>query len=229
MLNILIVDDEAPAHDVLAHHCRAHEGIRIVGHCHNAAQALTALQTLPVDLMFLDIRMPGFGGLDLLRGLEAPPLTVIASAHREHALDGFDLDVVDYLLKPVSAERFGAALDKVRRRFASIGDSTMDEPEDLVLKVDRSVRRFRFDSISHFEAQGNFVKVWTGRESAALATTTLRHLRETLPSDRFIQVHKSFIVNRSHVVEQRINSLSMSIGTNVPIGRRFRGFGRLLP
>lgn len=226
MLKILIVDDEAPAHDVLAHHCARHSDLRIVGHSYNAAEALAALQQQAVDLMFLDIRMPRFGGLDLLRGLDSPPLTVIASAHREHALDGFDLDVVDYLLKPISAERFDAALDKVRRRLAQ--SETPGEAEDLVLKVDRTMRRFRLDEISHFEAQGNFVRVWTTGLSAALATTTLRHLSEVLPADRFVQVHKSFIVNRRHIVEQRSNALLMDGGMEVPIGRSFRGFGQLI-
>lgn len=227
MLNILIVDDEAPAHDVLTHHCNTYNDVHIAGQCYNAAQALTALQTLAVDLMFLDIRMPGFGGLDLLRGLEKPPLTIITSAHREHALDGFDLDVVDFLLKPVSAERFGSALDKARRRLTPSGDAIRDETQDFVLKVDRSMRRFRLADISHFEAQGNFVKVWTGKNTAALATTTLRQLRETLPSDLFVQVHKSFIVNRTHIVRQGANSLTMDVGISIPIGRKFRQFDGL--
>src|SRR5687767_10028478 len=122
MLNVLVVDDEAPAHAVMTHLCAAHPDLRIVGHCYNAAETLFAVQSLDVGLLLLDIRMPGFDGIDLLRGLKAPPLTIIASAHRDHAFDGYELDVVDYLLKPVSAERFDAALDKVRRRLTPSTD-----------------------------------------------------------------------------------------------------------
>lgn len=228
MLKVLVVDDEAPAHEVMAHLCAAHDDVAIVGHCHNAAEALAALQSLDVDLMLLDIRMPGFGGLDLLRGLEAPPLTIIASAHREHALDGYDLDVVDYLLKPVGSGRFDAALDKVRRRIERARDPAPREAEEIVLKVDRAHRRFLLDEISHFEAQGNFVRLWHEAGWSLLATVTLRHLRDTLPADRFVQVHKSFIANRRKVVEQRADSLVMTTGATLPIGRTYRTTGRIL-
>lgn len=219
MLNVLIVDDEAPAHDVMLHHVAAHDDLQVVGQCYNAAEALTALETLSVDLMLLDIRMPGFGGIDLLRGLKSPPLTIITSAHRDHAVDGFELDVVDYLLKPVSAERFASALDKVRRRL----DDTSGASEDVVLKVDRAMRRFPLDDIACFQAQGNFVQVWTSANEAVLATATLRSLEETLPQDRFARVHKSYIVNRAHVRQQRASSLLLDTGDEVPIGKSYRG------
>lgn len=220
MLKVLIIDDEAPAHDVMLHHIAAHGDLEVVGQCYNAAEALTALETLSVDLMLLDIRMPGFGGIDLLRGLHSPPLTIIASAHRDHAVDGFDLDVVDYLLKPVSAERFTAALDKVRRR---IDEAAGAQEGDIVLKVDRSMRRFPLGDIACFRAQGNFVEVSTGPNETVLATATLRSLEERLPADRFVRVHKSFIVNRMHVTEQRAGSLTLDTGLEVPIGKSFRG------
>ena len=218
MLKVLIVDDEAPAHDVMLHHIGAHDDLTVVGQCYNAAEALTALETLEVDLMLLDIRMPGFGGLDLLRGLKSPPLTIIASAHRDHAVDGFELDVVDYLLKPVSAERFAGALEKVRRRLD-------DRPKDetIALKVDRAMRRFDLADIAFIQAQGNFVSVRTSADENVLATATLRSLEEMLPGERFVRVHKSFIVNRAHVREQRADSFLMDTGDEIPIGKSFRG------
>lgn len=228
MLNVLVVDDEEPAHAVMTHLCAAHRDLRIVSHCYNAAQALVAFESLEVGLMLLDIRMPGFGGLDLLRGLETPPLTIIASAHREHALDGYELDVVDYLLKPVSADRFDAALDKVRRRLAPLAGDAAESLDSIVLKIDRAERRFRFDEISHFEAHGNFVRLWHDAGWSVLATTTLRQLHDALPQDQFVQVHKSYIVNRRKVVEQRADSLLTSRNALIPIGRRFRPVGRLL-
>ena len=219
MLNVLIVDDEAPAHDVMLHHMGAHEDLTVVGQCYNAAETLTSLETLEVDLMLLDIRMPGFGGLDLLRGLKSPPLTIIASAHRDYAVDGFDLDVVDYLLKPVSAERFAGALDKVRRR---LDEQSQRGEEAITLKVDRAMRRVDLADIAFIQAQGNFVSVRTGGDSI-LATTTLRSLEEALPDDRFVRTHKSYIVNRLHVREQHAASLLLDTGDEVPIGKSYRG------
>ena len=138
------------------------------------------------------------------------------------------MDVVDYLLKPVSAERFDGAIDKVRRRLAATDANPADSIDSIVLKVDRVERRFRLDEISHFEAQGNFVRVWHEAGWSVLATTTLRRLRETLPDAAFAQVHKSFIVNRRKIVEQGAERLLIGTDTTVPIGRSFRPLGRLL-
>lgn len=221
MLNVLLVDDEPLAHEVLLHHCRAHPDLKVVGQCQSAAEALATIGEVPVDLMFLDVRMPRFGGLDLLRGLDAPPLTIIVSAHREHAFDGYELDVIDYLLKPVSAERFAAALDKARRRIAEQGQDAPGEPEYLALRVDGATRRLRLDRISGFQAQGNFVMVWSD-EGNCLATTTLQKLLEALPDKDFVQVHRSFVVRRDRIFEQRRASLSLDNGIKVPIGRSYR-------
>lgn len=226
MLNVLIVDDEPLAHEVLLHHCRAQGDLAIVGQCHNAAEALAALECQRVDLMFLDVRMPRFGGLDLLRGLAAPPLTVIVSAHREHALDGFDLDVIDYLLKPVSAARFAEALGKVRRRIAAQTPPSAKTAQEIILKIDRTLRRFSFAEIAFFQAQGNFVLV-SGPGGTVLATTTLKALREALPAESFVQVHKSYIVSRAAIVAQRSDRLELQGGALIPVGKSFRG-GRFM-
>ena len=169
--------------------------------------------------MLLDIRMPGFGGIDLLRGLKTSPLTIIASAHRDHAIEGFDLDVVDYLLKPVSTERFAGALEKVHRRLEEQGPPSDDA---ITLKVDRFMRRFYLAEIAYIQAQGNFVSIETGVEGV-LATATLRSLEVALPDDRFVRVHKSYIVNRAHVREQRVGSLLLDTGDVLPIGKSYRG------
>jgi two-component system, LytTR family, response regulator len=221
MLRVLIVDDEPYAHDVLAHHCTKYPDIAIVGRCQSAAEALKVIEAEVVDLMFLDIRMPVFGGLDLLRGLDQPPLTVIVSAHQEHALDGFELDVVDYLLKPVGAERFQATLGKVRRRIAEQSVAVREGPDDLVLKVDRALRRFRLAEVSNFEAHGNFVNV-VGDWGNVLATTTLKILSQSLPANRFVQIHRSYIVNRERIVEQHHDKVRLSDGQFIPIGRSYR-------
>jgi two-component system, LytTR family, response regulator len=225
MLNVLIVDDESLAHDVLLHHCAAHPDVRIVGQCYNAAEALAAIAAQQVDLLLLDVRMPRFGGLDLLRGLDAPPMAIIVSAHREHALDGYDLDVVDYLLKPVSAERLAAALDKVRRRLLP---KQSPDDADIVLKVDRAFRRFRLDHIACFEAEGNFVRVW-GDGVSCLATVTLRRLEEILPHRRFRRVHKSYLVNLDAIAELRSGAIVLVNGMTVPIGRAYRQVTLLSP
>jgi two-component system, LytTR family, response regulator len=222
MLNILIVDDEPLAHDVLLHHCSRHTDLNVVGQCYNAAQALSATESFKIDLMFVDIRMPRFGGLELLRGMTAPPLAIIVSAHKEYALDGFELDIVDYLLKPVSAERFSEALDRVRRRIGAQKPNVNEPDRQLVLRVDRTLRRFDYDDIDYIQAQGNFVLVSScGR--TFLATATLKGLLDCLPVDQFVRVHKSYIVRRSAILEQKSNMLRLKNGREIPIGKSFRG------
>jgi two-component system, LytTR family, response regulator len=228
LLNVLIVDDEAPAREVLLHHCHGHADVNVIGQCSTADMAMEAIATRRVDAMFLDIRMPLKTGVELLRGLRSSPLTVIVSAHKDHAMDGFDLDVVDYLLKPVSAQRFNAALEKIRRRFALQSTDTIGRSDDLIVKVGRTMQRFRLGEISCLEAHGNFVKIWTGNEFI-LATVTLRRLSELLPAHMFIQVHKSYIVNRTQVVEQALDLLRLEREVEIPIGKTYRGKVAMFP
>jgi two-component SAPR family response regulator len=114
-IRCLLVDDEPPALDVIESHINMIDGLEIVGRCHNAIQAFGVLQTTSVDLMFLDIKMPKLLGTDFVRSLRKPPKIIFTTAYRDYALDGFDLDVVDYLLKPISFERFLRAVSKVMR------------------------------------------------------------------------------------------------------------------
>lgn len=221
MLKVLLVDDEPLAHEVLKHHCRTQSDLQIVARCANAAEALAVLNRTKVDLMFLDIRMPQFGGLDLLRGLDDPPLTIIVSAHRDHALDGFDLDVVDYLLKPVSQERFACAMERARRRLTEGQANRMEGPDFVALKIDRSTRRLELSRITHVVAQGNFVLVCTD-DGNFLATTTLRNLLEALPPSQFVQVHRSFVVRRDRIIEQCSSFVRLDTGEEMPIGRNYR-------
>lgn len=221
MLKVLIVDDEPLAHDVLAHLCEREGDLEIVAHCLSASEALTQLEEQTIDLMLLDIRMPVFGGLDLLRGLHDPPLTIIVSAHQEHAFEGFELDVIDYLSKPVSPARFAEAVAKVRRRRALVKLDTNEEPKEIVLKVDRVMRRFRFDDIICFQARGNYVAVSAGGQTT-LATITMKQLLSQLPARHFVQIHRSCIVNRQRIVEQRASQVVLDDGQIIPIGRSYR-------
>jgi DNA-binding LytR/AlgR family response regulator len=220
MLRVLIVDDEPPAHHVLLHHCRSVPDIVVVGRCYSAGEALSFIEAGNVDLMFLDIRMPLFGGLDLLRGLKAAPLTIIVSAYPDHALDGYDLDIVDYLVKPVNADRFTTALAKARRRVPAPPSDVAPAEPFLVLKVDRAQHRFVLDDIEYFEAHGNFVKVRTAT-GTWLATTTLKNLARNLTGD-FVQIHRSFIVNRRKIIEKRAAQVIVESGHAISVGKSYR-------
>lgn len=245
MLQLLIVDDEPLAHQVLQHLCAAHADLQICGHCYSAAEAMAVLAQRPVDLLLLDIRMPVLTGLDMLKMLATPPQVIMTTAYREYALDGFALDVTDYLLKPISAERFAAALHKVRRRAAQanagaealtkpltealaepVTEPVTDPVTELVLKVDRQWRRFQLADVCCFEAYGNYVKVWQGSQMT-LVSSTLKQLQQKAGS-AFVQVHKSFLVNARQVVALDSQQVQLANGQTVRIGEAFKAQARQL-
>lgn len=229
-LQLLIVDDEPLAHQVLLHHLAAHGDFAVVGHCYSAAEAMAVLAKQQVDLMLLDIQLPVLTGLHMLKLLAKPPQVVLVTAYAEFALEGFALDVTDYLLKPVSGERLAQALDKVRRRaclLAAAMPAADPEPQQIVLKVDRELRRFDLETICCFEGYGNYVKVWQG-ERMTLVSATLKAIGEQTASFGFVQVHKSFLVNPRQVQSLDSQNLRLSNQQQIRIGEAFKEQARQL-
>ena len=219
MLNTIIVDDEPLAHEVLLHHLSTHKDINITGQYLNAKDALCALATSSIDLLFLDINMPEISGIALLKVLANRPQVVIISAYQEYALAGFELDVTDYLLKPVSAQRLDQALNKVRqnRKLITLNSNS---PLTITLKIDREKHKIHLSEIDMFEAYGNYVKVWQG-EKALLASSTLKYIAQELDTS-FIQVHKSYVINKHKVVTLSNESIQLSSGVSVKIGKSYK-------
>lgn len=226
MLKALIIDDEPLAHEVILHHLAQHADISIVGRCYNATQALSWLANDDVDLLFLDINMPDLSGIELLKVLRNRPQAIIISAYQEYAIQGFELDVTDYLLKPVCNERLSQALDKVRFR-AKKQSSNEGFLQHIVLKVDREKRKFTLADITVLEAYGNYVKVWQG-DDMVLVNSSLKLLIEMLPNTQFTQVHKSYVVNNAKVIALEANSMTMECGRIVKASKTFKHKFQLL-
>ena len=220
MLKALIIDDEPLAHEVILYHLAEHADISVVGRCYNATQALSWLANDHVDLLFLDINMPDLSGIELLKVLRNRPQVIIISAYQEYAIQGFELDVTDYLLKPVCSERLSQALDKVRFR-AQKQLSNEVVPQYIVLKVDREKRKFTLADITLLEAYGNYVKLWQG-DDMVLINSSLKLLIEMLPTTKFTQVHKSFVVNNSKVIAVDTDIITMECGRTVKASKTFK-------
>jgi len=220
MLKALIIDDEPLAHEVILYHLAEHADISIVGRCYNATQALSWLANDHVDLLFLDINMPDLNGIELLKVLRNRPQVIIISAYQEYAIQGFELDVTDYLLKPVCSERLSQALDKVRFR-AQKQLSNEVVPQHIVLKVDREKRKFTLAAITLLEAYGNYVKLWQGDEMV-LVNSSLKLLIEMLPNTAFSQVHKSFVINNAKIIAVETDSITMECGRTVKVSKTFK-------
>ncbi|MDR6982232.1 DNA-binding LytR/AlgR family response regulator [Rheinheimera pacifica] len=218
MLKTLIIDDEPLAHQVIKHHLQGCNDISVLASCYNATEALRYLAQQQVDLLLLDINMPALSGIELLRVLHNRPAVIIISAYKEYAIEGFELDVVDYLVKPVSSERLFAALNKLRRRLVAVKSAT--EPY-IVLKVDREQRKFLLNDISLLEAYGNYVKVWQ-HQQMTLVNSTLKRLLQQLPSQQFVQVHKSFVVNKDKVLAADSEQLRLDGDQLIKVGKLYK-------
>ncbi len=227
-LNALIIDDEPLAHKIILKYAEDVPFLNIVGQVYQATDAYALLQQHPIDLLFLDIQMPKLKGLDFLRTLDHKPLVIITSAYEEYALEGYELQVCDYLLKPFRFERFLKAVHQAQKRSqpASIIPPSETSPADaapdqLFLKVDKRFLQIKFSDIIYLESYGNYVKVWTG-DNFLLTPRTLTSFVEELPSEQFAQVHNSFILQKTRINYLEGNQVFMTNGMAIPIGKNYR-------
>ncbi|HZI00407.1 MAG TPA: response regulator [Flavisolibacter sp.] len=193
-INCIITDDEPLARQGLEGYIRQVPFLSLVDLCENCEQLEEALQKKPVDLIFLDIEMPYRSGIELLQSLAHPPKVIITTAYESYALQGYELDVVDYLLKPISFDRFQKAMKKVYTHFQERIESKTDH---FFIKADGAMIKINFEEIYCIEGLQNYVCIYT-REKSWVTHTTLKHLLETLPQE-FIQVHKSYIINEQYI------------------------------
>ncbi|NRB47904.1 MAG: response regulator transcription factor [Saprospiraceae bacterium] len=227
-LKALIVDDEPLAHDVIIRFTKDVPGLEIIGQSFLALEALEFLRHQSVDLIFLDIQMPKLKGLEFLRLLDDKPMVIITSAYEKYALESFDLEVIDYLLKPYRFDRF---LKAVRRAFdqqqlkANQAETTIardaSSPQQLFIKSDKRFIQIQIEDIYYLESHGNYVKVWQ-KHGFHLTPKTLQSFEDILPSPTFFRIHKSTIVNRHYIDYLEGNQIKMQNGTMLTIGRNHR-------
>lgn len=222
----LLVDDEPPALKVLVSHISNINGFEIVGQCKNAIEALEILQTKTIDLIFLDIKMPKILGTDFLRMLSHPPKVIFVTAYDHYAIEGYDLDVVDYLVKPVSFERFLKAVTKVKRLVDNeITKQTEDyipNPDAFVyLKVDKHMQKVLINDIEYIEGWKHYIKVFLAGGRHLLVKESITAIENLLSEHKFLRVHRSYIVSMNRI--SGYNNLSIQINaTAVPIGRLYK-------
>jgi len=217
-IKCIITDDEPLARKGLREYVEDVDFLLLIGECENAMQLNTMLKSTLPDLLFLDIEMPRMSGLDLLSTLQNPPKVIITSAYEQYALKGYEFDVVDYLLKPISFERFLKAVNKVHDQIEKELKSETDGY--VFVKSDKQLIKILLKDILFIESLENYVIIYT-ESSKEIIYVTLKHIAESLPCDVFLQVHRSYIVNTVQV--KAIEGNMLKIGThNIPVARNLR-------
>lgn len=225
MLKCLIIDDEPLACDVLKSHLLQTPQVRLVETFHNAFDALGFLETTAVDLVFLDIEMPEMTGIQMLKKLQVPPLTIFTTAYRDYAYEGYELGVMDFLLKPISYPRFAQAMEKVKDFIALKEQHAMLEHGDTSLGsifVKSGVQRVKlnFDEVTHIQGLKDYAIIYHAG-GKIVTKGSVKSMHDIFPETHFMRVHKSFIVAKSKIVRVEKNRILLK-NQQVPIGRNYK-------
>ncbi len=215
----LIVDDEPLSQEIIETYSNNLQVIELVKTCNNALEALAALKQYDIQLIFLDINMPMLSGINMVKTLATPPAIIFTSAYTEYAIEGFNLDAIDYLVKPFSFERFVKAVNKVRDKLEK--PTTQKTTDFIVIKADKKLYKLDFADISYFTSVGDYVKVFTKQGKVIITNETLRNIEMNLPAELFIRTHKSYIVSIKAIRYVEANQIMVD-NTPIPIGLTYK-------
>ncbi|MEL6124601.1 MAG: LytTR family DNA-binding domain-containing protein, partial [Bacteroidota bacterium] len=227
MINTIIVDDEPLALEILEAHISNIPELNLIAKCGNALEANKVLANGEVDLMFLDIQMPQLTGVEFLRSLSHPPMVIFTTAYAEYAVEGFNLEALDYLLKPISFERFLKASNKAIEKFKSeiVSEATTDSGEDFFfVKSDKKMMKVFYRDILYIEGLKDYVimRTETGR---VITLQTMKSLEKKLPADMFMRIHRSYILNLTKLQAIEGNMVELTEKgqkKQIPIGKNYR-------
>ncbi|WP_440122576.1 LytR/AlgR family response regulator transcription factor [Tenacibaculum sp. Ill] len=197
-ITCVIVDDEPIAREILESFIDKTPNLELISSCKNAMEALQVAQTENIDLFFLDINMPEITGLSLAKIINNKSQIIFTTAYRDYAVDGFNLSVIDYLLKPISFDRFLQAIQKVTNNNMKISIENDNKKDFMFVRADRKMVKINFKDILYIESLGDYVKVFTNNDTV-ITRETISNFQTTLPSDCFIRVHRSYIVSISKI------------------------------
>jgi DNA-binding LytR/AlgR family response regulator len=225
-MNCIIVDDEATARAIVAQLCSNVPDLEVIEEFPSAIEAIKFLNEQPVDVVFLDIHMPGFTGIDFVKTLKETPGIVLTTSDKEFAIEAYEYEsIVDYLVKPITPERFEKCIQKVRNSInkAQMPDQHSEKSglgEELYINIDRRLIKLKFDEILFIEAKGDYIDIKTDKENYRVHTT-LKKIREKLPTEQFLQIHRSYIINFNKIIDIEDNSVLIEKNV-IPISRSNR-------
>ena len=223
-MNCIAVDDEPLALDIIESYVNKHPDLNLIARCNNAAEASEILKTRKVDLMFLDIQMPEISGLNFIKSLEQKPLFMFTTAYPDYALEGFELDAIDYLLKPIAYDRFEKGVEKAKEYYEvkkNKGAAETDMDNDFIfVKANQKLIKLAYSDIYYVEAFADYVKIFL-EDKKIVTLQTMKNMEKKLPSEMFSRVHRSYIVNQAKVTALSKNDVELG-EIEIPIGENFK-------
>ncbi len=226
-MNCIIIDDEAAARAIVNQLCSKVEDLDVMEEFDNAIDALKFLNQQEVDIVFLDIHMPGFTGMDFVQTLKNPPKIVMTTSDTDFAIAAYEYEaIIDYLVKPITVERFEKCIQKVKNALqqkataASSETTSVNTDEDLYINIDRRLIKLKLNELLVIEAKGDYIEVKTEKEDYRVHTT-LKKIKEKLPEHLFLQIHRSYIINFTKIIDIEDNSVLIEKNV-IPISRSNR-------
>ncbi len=221
-IRCLIIDDEPPAREIIRRYLEQVTTLQLAGECANAMQAFALLRQEPVDLMFLDIRMPQLNGNDFLKTLKNPPKVIFTTAYPEYAVEGYELDVLDYLVKPIQFERFLRAVNKVYQQTPARQEPVEEKKSEsfVYFRADRKMIKVMLQDIFYIESMKDYVKIFTAN-GMIITKQSISSVEAMLPEKDFIRSHRSYIVSARHIKSFTSDLIEIN-NMEIPIGKLFR-------
>ncbi len=222
----LIVDDEPLAIEVIENYLDQLEGFEVTARCKNALQAFAVLEKEQVDLVFLDIQMPKLTGIDFVRSLQHPPKIILTTAYIDYAVEGYELDILDYLVKPISFERFFKAISKYSKTKIGTKEKRTIVPQSplkkdyIYVKANKKNHKILFADILYLESVKDYIKLHL-KERRLLVKTTLSDFEAQLPASMFLRVHRSYVVNLAYITAHTTQDIELG-AIEIPIGGSYR-------
>jgi two-component system LytT family response regulator len=220
IIRCLIVDDEPLSLDVLEKYIHDIPGLELVGRCLNAFEAMEKINESEIDLLFLDINMPKLSGINMVKSIKNLPEVIFTTAYPEYAVEGFELEVLDYLVKPISFERFLKTIGKAQKKIESSQDEVGANPQFIMVKSDKKHYKLPFSEIRYIQSMGDFVKIHTIGK-VYISSDTLKNIETQLPKNQFVRIHKSYII--SIEAFRYIEGNQVKIGEeSLPVGQTYK-------
>lgn len=222
-IKCLVVDDEPLAIRLIEKHIAKIDNLEVVATCNNALKAFEILNLQKIDLMFLDIKMPNITGIEFLKNLKNPPKTILTTAYRDYAIEGYDLGVVDYLLKPITFERFLKAVDKFLSETAKNEVKIKESVPDEFILVKSGIKNYKINTndIVYIESLKDYIKINTVGDKNITSKYKIGDIQEELNGDHFLRIHRSFIINTSKITAFTINEIEVN-NIEIPIGASYK-------